>query len=384
MASTLVEFQSLLGHDSTLLTYSPGGLRLYPLNSPLLTAAAAIDQYAVKKISSEAMFSLMRRQHSSRQRLEPRSDSIIHLHWVEGLISHAQIAHWASSGRNVVWSLHDMAPFTGGCHSSLSCLAYERGCSNCPQVRSVFKKMVSKNLAQSDQAGLKDSSIRLVAPSKWLASKAERSQVFSNHSVSVIENPVAIDFFQSMSRAASRQKLGLESDDFVAIVIAAQLESPLKQVDKFLAMFEKVSRHSKMRRRVLLVGSGGSRFAAQYSNTIWLGELAPEAVAETIAAADFVASSSLSESAGLTVREAGAVGVPALVLRNGGSDELVKDGESGYLFQTLEDMSLRIESLLADPSPLIGLGKSANQLARGHAHPEMVAKKFLELYRLGN
>jgi glycosyltransferase involved in cell wall biosynthesis len=248
----------------------------------------------------------------------------------------------------------------------------------------VFKKMVSKNLAQSDQAGLKDSSIRLVAPSKWLASKAERSQVFSNHSVSVIENPVAIDFFQSMSRAASRQKLGLESDDFVAIVIAAQLESPLKQVEKFLDMFEKVSRHSKMRRRVLLVGSGGSRFAAQYSNTIWLGELAPEAVAETIAAADFVASSSLSESAGLTVREAGAVGVPALVLRNGGSDELVKDGESGYLFQTLEDMSLRIESLLADPSPLIGLGKSANQLARGHAHPEMVAKKFLELYRLGN
>lgn len=384
MASTLVEFQSLLGHDSTLLTYSPGGLRLYPLNSPLLTAAAAIDQYAVKKRNSEAMFSLMRRHHSSRPRLEPRSDSIIHLHWVEGLISHAQIAHWISSGRNVVWSLHDMAPFTGGCHSSLSCLAYERGCSNCPQVRSMFKKIVSESLVKSNQAGLWGSVIKLVAPSKWLASKAERSQVFSKNSVAVIENPVAIDYFQSMSREASRQKLGLESDDFVAIVIAAQLESPLKQIDKFLAMFERVTSRSKMRRRVLLVGSGGASFAAKYSNTIWLGELAPKAVAEAIAAADFVASSSLSESAGLTVREAGAVGVPALVLRNGGSDELVKDGESGYLFQTLEDMSLRIESLIADPSPLIGLGRSANQMARGNAHPEMVTEKFLELYRLGN
>src|SRR5690606_41352063 len=52
---------------------------------------------------------------------------IIHLHWVNfGLLSIDSIGDLLKLGKPVVWTLHDMWPFTGGCHHSGDCRSEER------------------------------------------------------------------------------------------------------------------------------------------------------------------------------------------------------------------------------------------------------------------
>jgi hypothetical protein len=128
VASTLVTHQQRLGYTSRLHTITRTNLRDNPLRNPLLTGAAALDNYLVSNDPGQTMFGHFRKQLGlfDLQMLEPTS--VIHLHWISGLVSHQNLKGLLDSGRRVVWTLHDMAPFTGGCHHSHSCLGYEGDC----------------------------------------------------------------------------------------------------------------------------------------------------------------------------------------------------------------------------------------------------------------
>ena len=52
--------------------------------------------------------------------------SVINLHWVAG--GFLQIETLAKFGKPIVWTLHDMWPFTGGCHYSQGCDRYISAC----------------------------------------------------------------------------------------------------------------------------------------------------------------------------------------------------------------------------------------------------------------
>ena len=57
---------------------------------------------------------------------------IIHLHWInEGFIGIEDIAQ---INKPIVWPLHDMWAFTGGCHYSDGCKRYKSSCGKCPQL----------------------------------------------------------------------------------------------------------------------------------------------------------------------------------------------------------------------------------------------------------
>ena len=54
---------------------------------------------------------------------------VIHLHWVnQGMLSLNDIDKILKSGKPVVWTMHDMWPFTGICHYAGSCKKYEEHC----------------------------------------------------------------------------------------------------------------------------------------------------------------------------------------------------------------------------------------------------------------
>lgn len=56
---------------------------------------------------------------------------IIHLHWVAGFVDYS---FFSKNSKPVVWTFHDMAPFTGGCHYSSGCEGYRTDCVQCPQI----------------------------------------------------------------------------------------------------------------------------------------------------------------------------------------------------------------------------------------------------------
>jgi len=58
---------------------------------------------------------------------------IVHLHWINGLVS---LQSLKKIDKPIVWTLRDMWPMTGGCHTALNCDRYIVGCGGCPQLMS--------------------------------------------------------------------------------------------------------------------------------------------------------------------------------------------------------------------------------------------------------
>src|SRR3977135_3642448 len=57
---------------------------------------------------------------------------VVHLHWVGSSATPGSLGRLLDRGNPVVWTLHDQAPFTGGCHYSAGCTEFRSTCSNCP------------------------------------------------------------------------------------------------------------------------------------------------------------------------------------------------------------------------------------------------------------
>lgn len=65
---------------------------------------------------------------------------VIHLHWINaGFLSLKSLGEILNSGKPVVWTFHDMWPFTGGCHYALDCHGYIRECGECPYLKNATK-----------------------------------------------------------------------------------------------------------------------------------------------------------------------------------------------------------------------------------------------------
>jgi hypothetical protein len=135
VATRLSSAQKSLGWSAELLTGSASDLRAAPLEHPSVTLSAAVDEYLIKKPGFPSLFSSTRdQQHSLPQGLPP--SDIYHLHWTNGLLNLGRAS--ALRKTPVFWTLHDMNPFTGGCHHSFDCEGYTTDCSGCPAVRPLF------------------------------------------------------------------------------------------------------------------------------------------------------------------------------------------------------------------------------------------------------
>ena len=59
---------------------------------------------------------------------------IIHLHWIADDFINYKTFFPSIKNKAIVWTFHDMNPFTGGCHHADSCIYYRSECKNCPQL----------------------------------------------------------------------------------------------------------------------------------------------------------------------------------------------------------------------------------------------------------
>jgi glycosyltransferase involved in cell wall biosynthesis len=380
VAKILKDSQLNLGHDSRLLTVNPGDLRSRPLNNPALLLSAMIDMYLIRSSDSASMISLVRRQLESLDLRRIRDTSLVHLHWVEGVINHRQIGRLLDSGRKVVWTLHDMAPFTGGCHSSLGCSGYEDNCGGCPQVRPVFQHAISKSLHSLEEVALSSTSLKLVTPSLWLAELVKSSSVFRGCHVDVINNPISLDFFSDSNQSRSRATLGLDDDAFIGIAVAAQLDNPIKRIPELVDSFFTATSNARVPSKLILVGSNGEGVSKRHKDCVWLGALDSKGLAQVIPAANVLLSASESESAGMTIREAGAMGVPSIVVSNGGSNELVVHETSGYVVDQISEFHNAIRILSKKPEVLVQMGREAKGKSIALSHPDQVAKEYMKIY----
>lgn len=381
VANILATAQNDLGVDARLLSLISGDLKSEPFSRPLITLAAGLDEYVVSNHSSPTILSLYRSRLSQLKPKVLRSGSVVHLHWLPGVLAHEQVRKLLAEGRKVVWTLHDMEPFTGVCHHSHGCSGFQGDCSDCPQVRNVFKRAVELNLTKKifDRT---EKNLVLVAPTPWMAKQARASSVFQNQRIEVIENPVRPAFFEPASIRTSNEAADTGFQEgggtLRLTAVASDLTNPAKGIADLVEIVKQV-RSKNPSVHLQLVGGRGNSFHNPALGTSWLGKADVSEMVQIARRTDLLISASTAESAGLIVREFGALSVPTLALGAGGIGDLIENEGSGILVRTLGELSTAISSVLDGAISLSKMRGHAAALARAN-EPSVVARDYLDLY----
>jgi glycosyltransferase involved in cell wall biosynthesis len=380
VASTLQKSQILQGHDSILHSMIDKDLRREPFHSPMLTFAAAVDEGIVSSHTSSTLVSFARSSLATFDLSLVRPEAVVNLHWIEGLLGPPDIKSLVESGRRMAWTLHDMAPFTSVCHHSHDCHGYRDSCARCPQVRGVFRPAVERKLS-SKILGSHFPNFAIVAPTKWLATRAKESTVFQNQRIETIPNPIDALFFEPSQLENSAKILAkFTAEDFVVCTVAADLSNSAKGVSSLVKTFQDLKSEACFdSAKLVLVGRGGSAFNNPGNGIHWLGELDSSMLAQIADQTDVLVSMSEAESAGLTVREFGARGVPSIVLDRGALSEMVIPDISGHVIEVGEELKALLLNYSRNPSQLIGMGRSAKNIAREN-RPDSVSGRYIDLY----
>jgi glycosyltransferase involved in cell wall biosynthesis len=102
-----------------------------------------------------------------------------------------------------------------------------------------------------------------------------------------------------------------------------------------------------------------------------------------MAAADVLCLPSYREGFGMTVIEAGSVGIPSIGTRIYGIEDTIEDGVTGLLFPIADvnELALRMEQFIANPSLLSVMGKAAQGRARQLFGRQVVVQAMVEFYK---
>ena len=381
VAKQLQEGQLKAGMTSRLLTMTDSNIQSLLTKNPLLVGEALFDFFAVRISTDSQLFTLYRNGDNGRiKKSIQQSDDVVHLHWTPGVLSNETISLLAKNGRGCVWTLHDMWPFTGGCHHAGDCKGYIAGCENCPQVRNPFSANVTQAFRDKSRIFGCDSSVILVSPSKWLARQAAESQMLKDSTIYTIPNPVDCDLFSPGDSRSARDIFEISDDTFVIGCSAANLKDPMKNIKAIIDGVETLKGQWPSKEiQILAVGDGGLESQNVKVQTTGLIR-APGRMVAAYRAMDVFVSTSLSENFPMTLVEAAAVGVPVVCLNIGGMPEIVINGDSGRVLDSTADLPNVLTELLSSVSERQRMASNARTLALSQFDLPKVLKKYAEVY----
>ena len=135
---------------------------------------------------------------------------VVNLHWIcNGFL---KIENVARINKPIVWTLHDMWTFTGGCHTTQGCNLYQKSCGNCPQLKSNKNLDLSKWTWQRKAKSWQDLNMVTVSPSRWLADCVKSSSLLQNFKNKVIPHGLNLHKYKPVAQNTARNILGITQD----------------------------------------------------------------------------------------------------------------------------------------------------------------------------
>jgi len=306
---------------------------------------------------------------------------VVNLHWVAGLLDFARLPQLAAKAP-VVWTLHDMLAFTGGCHYDDSSEGFLRGCGSCPQLGSGSPHDLSRGAFERKRAAyaaVPAHRLHFVAPSQWLAREVTRSPLAGRFGVSVIPNSLELSVFRPGDRAEARATLGLPHDRFIVLFMAQDLVNRRKGMASLQAALSRLQGLPQ----VLLVSAGKTAGAADGPAVRHLGFVADDArLATLFRAADVFVLPSLQDNLPNTMLESLACGTPVVGFAVGGIPDLVRHGQSGLLAPPGDAGALAeaIRVMAGDPARARAMGARGRELVAAACAPAVQAAAYRMLF----
>jgi len=405
-----------LGHDSTMLvkhklsndphvTVFQSGWSRWRRLLGLLRAkriAADLSRYPSASLKHGGFFTDDRSRFGEALAHAVPDCDVVNLHWVgfDFMDYRGFFRVMAERRIPVVWTMHDMNPFTGGCHYTGGCERFRDKCGGCPVlggqatdlgfakgyaghgcrpqttdqgrtknyerrttnqehnaegVNEEFNADLSRRIWERkrralDRARAQGLGLRIVSPSRWLADCAGKSTLLKGIPVSVIPYGLDPDRFRPLDGGGLRQALGVSPEYRMILFVAASL----KDCRKGLFLLRTALREPSLadiNLHLVGVGNGGSVDGFDGLRVSFTGEIAGDDLLSLVySAADLFVIPSREDNLPNTVIEAMACGTPVVGFDCGGIPDMVRSGKTGLLAPVgdVESLANAIRTFLED------------------------------------
>jgi glycosyltransferase involved in cell wall biosynthesis len=310
----------------------------------------------------------------------PRAE-IYNLHWINDFVD--PLPFFRTVQQPVVWTLHDMNPFTGGCHYNVGCRRFEDCCGSCPQLgsseetdlsRAVWKR---KNRAYNEH--VTEGGLEVVADSHWLAEEARSSALFSDIPVHVIHYGLDHHIFRDRDTDGLRKALEIPADHRIVLFVAQSAQNHRKGFD---LLAEAIS--ALQTEKTILLSIGGEKPILETElRHAHFGTIESDVLLSVFySVADIFVIPSRQEAFGQTALEAMACGTPVVGFDTGGIPDMVRPDETGWLVEVGNVRALRgqIEHALRDKEKRERLGRNCREIVEEEYTLERQATQYQRLY----
>ena len=257
---------------------------------------------------------------------------LFHLHWVAEFLNPDSLQ--CLKGRPVVWTLHDMRPFTGGCHYAGECRKYRQNCGACPQLGSSDQRDMSFQIWQRAMTIYRELDLHIVAPSQWLADEAKQSSLFKRFPVHVIKNAHDFATFRPLNKKQLRHNTGIGDNETVLMFSSQDLGNTRKGTAHLLNCLKKMAQTPlKDTLRIMLLGNNPPEmfFNLGLKASAFGHANSAEQMAVAYTIADAVLVPSLEDNSPNVIAEAAGCGTPVIAFAAGGIPEMLCHKETGWL-----------------------------------------------------
>ena len=320
-------------------------------------------------------------------RKEIKNADILHLHWINnGFLSLKSLKKISELNKPIVWTLHDMGAFTGGCFHSRECTNFEQDCGNCFYLKCPKQHDLSNRILTKKRNLYPQLNLHVVTCSNWLGERARRSSLFQNVSVHVIPNPIDVERFKPINKKVSRGILKMSADSFVILFVAASISDDRKGISYLIEAINKlVALKPELKNVIELVVLGNVKNNEQFPfpcKTNFTGYVSDETtIINYFSASNIFITPSLDENLPNTVMESLSCGTPVVAFKTGGIPDLIDHKINGYLadYKSSDDLVNGIlwayENRLDEQ-----INKNARNKVLNNYTYEIVAKKYIRVY----
>ena len=263
---------------------------------------------------------------------------VVHLHWIgDNFLPIQQLARIKAP---IVWTLHDMWAFTGGCHYARDCERYIVACGDCPQLVKPALDDISARVNAAKRRAWTETSMTIVCPSNWLADCAAQSAVLRDKRIEVIANPIDHSAFKPIDKAAARKTFNLPlNKKLILFGAAGGTGDPRKGFTYLRQALQSLPASSDIELVVF-----GARQKEDLSVNLPLHQVG--ALVDSVSlsllysACDVYVLPASHENLPNTLMEALSCGTPCVAFATGGVSDLVNHQQNGYLAKLKDAVDL--------------------------------------------
>ena len=304
---------------------------------------------------------------------------IVNLHWINN--SMLSVANIGCIRKPIVWTLHDMWPFTGGCHYAGDCTRYMQQCCSCPEISSAphMGVDVSNRLFKKKKKVFGHYPLTAVGPSEWITDCAKKSATFQKCKAYTIPNCIDTERYFPIDKLKAREMLRLPQDKPL-LLFGAQGGShdPRKGYDLLMQALNQSSLEDV---ELVVFGCGEPEEPEDMPYPVhYVGRLHDDiSLIMLYNAVDAFIAPSREDNLPNTIMEAMACGTPCVGFRIGGIPDEIDHMVTGYLAEPFDtsDLAKGIETVLENRERM---GLDAREKAAREYNMRKVGQQYLDLY----